>query len=179
MRFLTPIFKHRFYLLLNSWWAIPCVFLMRVLKPIVFIRLGRIWSNRIGEFIAETSNLLANRKTQNFKSHDFIFYSDISNQQWASMVKRTHNVVHHWAKYIWYWNRFIPGGDYHSMVNDFTNHDRDGLLVKVPTYSLSNINSVTLSAIECSIYFLYESTSWKLMSYNRVFLMLYNFYSLY
>ena len=131
MRFLTPIFKHRFYLLLNSWWAIPCVFLMRVLKPIVFIRLGRIWSNRIGEFIAETSNLLANRKTQNFKSYDFMFYSDISNQQWASMVKRTHNVVHPWVKYIWYWNRFIPGGDCHSMVNDFTNHDRDGLLVKV------------------------------------------------
>ena len=133
MRFLTPIFKHRFYLLLNSWWAIPCVFLMRVLKPIVFIRLGRIWSNRIGEFIAETSNLLANRKTQNFKSYDFIFYSDISNQQWASMVKRTHNVVHHWAKYIWYWNRFIPGGDCHSMVNDLTNHDREGLLTKVDT----------------------------------------------
>ena len=98
MRSLTPIFKHRFYLLLNSWWAIPCVFLMRVLKPIVFIRLGRILSNRIGEFIAETSNLLANRKTQNFKSYDFMLYLDISNQQWASMVKRSENVVRHWVK---------------------------------------------------------------------------------
>lgn len=133
MRFLTPIFKHRFYLLLNFWWAIPCVFLMRALKPIVFIRLGRIWSNRIGEFIAETSNLLANRKTQNFTSYDFIFFSDISNRHWATMVKRSHNVVRPWVKYIWYWNRFIPGGDCHSVVNDLTNHDREGLLAKVDT----------------------------------------------
>ena len=125
--------KPKVLLFLNSFWAIPLVLSIRLLKPIVLIRTGRFFSERIGHFIADTSEQLIRKKLQENKSIDIWSVGEIVNKQWFVMVSRNMKIFGSWARYLNSWNNFIPGGAKHKIPRTQTgSRDPDGLFTKHP-----------------------------------------------
>ena len=99
---------------MSSFWAIPCVIIMRLTKHIVLIRLGRLRSDRIGHFCIDAGILYANLNDRSNNIIDWYWLdpSRISNQFWKKMVVRN-LPIYTWTYYVDYWNQKIPGGDLH------------------------------------------------------------------
>ena len=75
--------------LLHSVWAIPCVLIIRLLRPIILIRIGTLFSGRIGHFAIDSGMQWAERKNHNHRIIDLYWLEEpISNKQWATMVCR-------------------------------------------------------------------------------------------
>jgi len=111
---------NRIKLISHSAWAIPLVVVIRILRPIVVVRICRIFSDRIGHFVSDISEHLAR---SNFKSKnlDFFYFGEIANEQWATMAKRTSlRIVGPWLKYVEQWNYVIPGGQIHILRSSLT-----------------------------------------------------------
>jgi putative glycosyltransferase (TIGR04372 family) len=111
--------------------AIPIVIGLRILKPLLLIRIGDIYCSRIGQLAAVTELYLCERDAGINKPkqrHVDLFYlrsRPVCNFQLMKMVKP---LLHIWP--AWFLapvarvNRLIPGGDCHEVgVN--TLHDRD------------------------------------------------------
>ena len=115
-------FKENIFNILNAFWAIPFVILVRLLRPIFFIRFTLLRSNRIGHFVADSVQLmiLNEKKNQNFR-RILSFKVPSSNNYWETRVKEKLR-IRQWSKYLFYWNWKIPGGDKH---NEVFVHSRD------------------------------------------------------
>ena len=88
---------------------------VRVMRPLILIRMASIRNDRIGEFCAHSSYLLATKPTNRWLplTFDWYFFSGIScNHQWERMVTRK-LFVHNWVRYLDFINRWIPGGSGH------------------------------------------------------------------
>jgi len=114
--------------LVSGFWSIPVVLLIRLIRPIVIVRLGTFFSNRIGHFVADSAHQFVKLDTNIIE----LYWLDNStcNKQWSKMVKRN-LPVYWWVKYVDIWNKYLPGGDIHSRplsVND--SRDLYGLLDK-------------------------------------------------
>jgi len=114
--------------LVSGFWSIPVVLLIRLIRPIVIVRLGTFFSNRIGHFVADSAHQFVKQDTNIIE----LYWLDNStcNKQWSKMVKRN-LPVYWWVKYVDIWNKYLPGGDIHSRplsVND--SRDLYGLLDK-------------------------------------------------
>ena len=134
MNLLKKLFKTPSYL-----HALFFVVLIRILRPIVLIRCGSLYSFRIGHFAANTELYLCelrsdiNRKSKNTID---IFYLNkpISNSQLVELWKRILVVFPSWfVRPIHMLNNKIPGGEIHDIGTN-TNMDRDvhNLLDKYP-----------------------------------------------
>ena len=110
-------------------WAIPCVFIMRFIKPVVLIRIGTFTSDRIGHFSADAGQQFVMLNSKNDKTIDLYWLSKmISNKQWENMIRRNFP-IYHWVKYLDIWNRFIPYGGKHVYPSSTTgSRDIKGLL---------------------------------------------------
>ena len=110
--------------------AIPAVVVIRLIKPWLLVRLGGLFSGRIGHFAANTEMYLCeidagiNVPKQRYLDLHFM-WMPICNQQLATMWKR---VLHVWPSWILVpilrVNRLIPRGEAHEIGNN-TQHDRD------------------------------------------------------
>ena len=122
--------RHRLLSLFNAIWAIPAVIIIRLLRPWRLIRIGQLFSGRIGHFVPDALEHFLRREVAPVRTLDyFYFFGGISNSQWANMVTRNLNVKGNWLQYIWHWNEFIPGGKVHSLPQTFTqSRDIEGLL---------------------------------------------------
>ncbi len=115
-------------------WAIPIVFLIRLIRPIILIRVGTFLSSRAGHFVADAAyQWIVNETKTKAKTFviDLYWLDDWTcNVQWAKMVKRNLN-VYRFVKYIYIWNNFIPGGSRNINVHgDSSSGSRDiGLTV--------------------------------------------------
>ena len=114
--------------LVSGFWSIPVVLLIRLIRPIVIVRLGTFFSNRIGHFVADSAHQFVKLDTNIIE----LYWLDnlTCNKQWSKMVKRN-LPVYWWVKYVDIWNKYLPGGDIHSRplsVND--SRDLYGLLDK-------------------------------------------------
>jgi len=127
--------KHRVLSLLNAFWAIPVVFFIRAVRPLRLIRIGQIFSGRIGHFVPDSiEHLIRPEFTKKATLDYFYFFGGVSNTQWAKMVSRKLNVKGSWLRFIWHWNDFIPGGEVHSLPQSFTSsRDPQGLMEKSKT----------------------------------------------
>ena len=88
---------------------------MRIMRPLILIRLSSIRNDRIGSFCPDSSYLFATKPTNRWPplTFDWYFFSGIScNHQWERMVKRK-LFVHNWVRYLNFINRWIPGGFSH------------------------------------------------------------------
>ena len=108
----------------------PIFVLIRLLRPLVLIRIGKLSSSRIGHFAANTEIYLCERLAGINKPASrcvdlFYVNSRISNQQLFKMWQRTIRI---WPSYllapIYAWNKIIPGGQVHD-VGSNTRADRD------------------------------------------------------
>lgn len=111
---------NRMKLLINSIWAIPLVALMRLVRPIILIRICLLFSDRVGHFIPDVAEQLARVNIKD-KSLDLYYFGEVSNKQWAIMAKRSRlKVLGRWVKYVDQWNQILPGGSIHSLKSSLT-----------------------------------------------------------
>jgi len=122
--FNVKIYRRKLAILVNGVWAIPCVILIRILKPLVLIRTGQIFSERIGHFVQDSSEHYIRRKYLGEGSFDILSLGGVSNVQWFSMLRRVNLVRGRWAHYLHAWNRRLPGNASHVVPSSFT-HSRD------------------------------------------------------
>jgi len=122
--------------LVNGVWAVPIVFLIRVIRPIVLIRMGTLNSGRIGHFVSDGAEQLARIQEQTLNSVDWFWLGETCNKQWERMIRRS-LPVYSWVKYLDWWNRALPGGSAHTRPSSYTqSRDVEGLYarydVKIP-----------------------------------------------
>ena len=112
------------FLIFSSTWSIPCVVLLRCLRPWRRIRLGVLYSEAIGHVVLESATHWAMRQQQSKHYLDlywFSYYPDLywfspksCNDFWAKMVKRNFLVFPmFYLKPIAFWNKILPGGAIH------------------------------------------------------------------
>jgi putative glycosyltransferase (TIGR04372 family) len=105
--------KTKLLLLLAA--AFPVVLLMRLLRPLVLIRIGRLKSQRIGHFAANTDIYVSERKlaTGNKRTFEIFFIpKPASNRQLELMWQRTLRVWS-FATYLYRVNALVPGSERH------------------------------------------------------------------
>jgi putative glycosyltransferase (TIGR04372 family) len=121
--------------------AVPVVFLLRLIRPWLLVRWGGLISTRIGHFIANTEMYLCERDADinvPKQRHIDLFYmgGPICNQQLAIMWKRVLRVWPGWTlSRINRVNQLISGGVVHEIGNN-TQSDRDvhNLLDRFPPH---------------------------------------------
>jgi putative glycosyltransferase (TIGR04372 family) len=93
--------------------AIPIVVFIRLIKPIVHVRLGTFETSRIGHFVADVGIAISANNISKSKSINFYYLQGpVCNKEWSKMTKRELRV--HWIiEYLFFWNNFIPGGKDH------------------------------------------------------------------
>jgi putative glycosyltransferase (TIGR04372 family) len=123
--------KRRLLLILHGFWAIPLVILMRLLTPFLTIRAGQVFSARIGHFVTDSFEHVVRRKLLPVNAFDFLSFGEVSNVQWAEMIKREIRIFGSWTKFVGEWNRIIPGGKLNALPSSFTDsRDLEGLFVR-------------------------------------------------
>lgn len=131
---------HLRHLLLLPWSA-SLVLLMRLLRPVLMIRIHHVLGSRIGHFAANTELYLCEKALGiNQPSRPTIDISYLhggpSNRQLLRMWRRVLRVWPEWLFEPVYWlNARVPGAGAHVCGNN-TQHDRDvhGLLERVPCH---------------------------------------------
>jgi putative glycosyltransferase (TIGR04372 family) len=122
--------------------AIPIVLMIRIIKPWLLVRLGKLISSRIGHFAANTELYLCKQDARiNIPSqrHIDIFYmahGSICNQQLAIMWQRVLRIWPSWILApIAIVNQIIPGGKSHEVGQNIQD-DRDvyNLLDRFPPH---------------------------------------------
>jgi putative glycosyltransferase (TIGR04372 family) len=121
--------RNRFFLyLLNAFWAIPILIVVRVIRPFLRVRVGIFNFGRIGHFAADVgqrkAESIVNRSQKNL---DFWYLPDdsqCSNVYWAKITRRwfrAHSLVRH----LVFWNSILPFGKSHSLNSGGTHRSRD------------------------------------------------------
>ena len=113
-------------------WAVPVVFIMRIMRPIRCFRICEIRSERIGHFVSDISEHIGRSYEKENWYVDIYYFIKVSNTQWEKMVRRSNLiVVPNWIQYLDRWNRKIPGGRSHSLPSSLTkSRDTEGLFSK-------------------------------------------------
>jgi len=111
--------------------AIPIVFIMRLIKPFVLLRLEGLISSRIGHFAANTELYLCERDAginvpnQRYIDIFYMGHKPVCNKQLGIMWKKVLRIWPAWILMpIDLVNRLIPGGKSHE-IGQNTQHDRD------------------------------------------------------
>lgn len=116
--------------------AAPFVFLIRISKPLFFIRMGRIRNDRIGHFSAEPEFYLCNRETvaSSKQFYDLFYYEFFRscNYQLKKMWSRT-LLVSPFIRWVYMLNDMIPGGSKHK-INDRNSRDLTGSIDKFSSH---------------------------------------------
>ena len=84
-------FVRSFVFLVNSFWAIPCTFLILILKPYRIISFQKIYVGAFGHFLLEGAEAYEKFLRKSKKEIKLFYYSNINevtNIHWAKMLKR-------------------------------------------------------------------------------------------
>jgi len=112
--------------------CIPIIFVLRLIKPIIHIRLRMIHTGELGHFVLDSGILLSEfiLKGNKNKIKDWYWlgasekwlwssgkenykYGEISNYKFKELVERVF-YVRWWVKYLYVANNIIPGGNQHT-----------------------------------------------------------------
>lgn len=120
--------------------AVPVVFLVRIVRPLMVIRFGPLLSRRIGAFIANTEVYLCERDAGMHPPRTldiFYHYLPVSNLQVKKMWERTGKLnISPFTSFTHILNRLnclLPGGQQH-MIPIASDTDRYGLRTRTKVY---------------------------------------------
>ena len=122
--------RYRYRIALSSFWAIPATLIIRIVRPLLLIRICGIRADRIGHFVADVSEHIGRGKIKPARTLDLYFFrGPISNTQWELMAKRSAlKFLGNWLSYLDHWNRLVPGGRFHVVESSLTgSRDTEGL----------------------------------------------------
>ncbi len=124
----------RFFLKGLSLLFIPVVLVMRMIRPILFIRVGSLISNRIGHFAVNTELYLCDKDIHNEEKTYDIFYhrKPICNRQLKKMWERV-LIISPLAFFIEKANKIIPGGEEY-LINLPTDTFRHQIFSQIPQH---------------------------------------------
>ena len=93
----------------------PVIIFIRLIRPKFLIRFGRIRDDRIGHFIADSSEKIAlKRKNKKNKIIDCFWISNKPiNKYWANLIGKYLNISYLY-RFLQIANNFIPGGEEHN-----------------------------------------------------------------
>jgi putative glycosyltransferase (TIGR04372 family) len=122
--------------------CIPLVVVVRLLRPLVWIRFGWLQTHKIGHLPLEAEFYLCERKAglQPARAIDLFFDrergdGEVCNKQAMAMVER-HLRVHPMVKYLWQANKRLPGAEKHIVHirarDEDSVRDRHGLFEHIP-----------------------------------------------
>jgi len=122
--------------------AIPLAILVRVIRPVLLLRFGRILASGFGQFalIPEVYLSRKNAGLEPTSSYDFFFYDGKPcNNQIDIMVKRNLK-VNYWSFYLYHANLLLPGWQKHIVKSPsyFPEVDVEHSFQKVPPQLLFN-----------------------------------------
>ncbi|MBL8024240.1 MAG: TIGR04372 family glycosyltransferase [Elusimicrobia bacterium] len=116
--------------------ALFLVILVRLIRPLLWIRFGVLFSDRIGHFVTDIEFYLCERELglHPIKAIDVFSYSgDVCNTQLKIMCERTLNVIG-FTRYMERINRFLPGGGDHAFHilagRPYGSRDIEGFLIR-------------------------------------------------
>lgn len=115
--------------------ALPIVILVRILRPLIRIRFGKLISLRIGHLAINTELYLCDgdSSAQNQRTFDVFYHiGPISNHQLGKMWNKI-LCVFPYARWLDRANQLIPGGDDHT-VSTSLSRDVHGHLAKTPPH---------------------------------------------
>lgn len=135
-------YRRRRYERLLVYACIPLVLIIRLLRPVVWIRFGWLQTHKIGHLPLEAEFYLCERKAgvQPAKTIDLFFDRErgdgrVCNTQAMAMVER-HLRVWPFVKYLWQANKRLPGAEAHMVHIRARDHDsvrdRRGLFEHIP-----------------------------------------------
>jgi len=96
----------------------PIILIIRLIKPIIWIRFGYFWAERIGHFVFDVEYFLTEKTLDlnSQKTFDLFFYDGKpANEYFGGLVKR-HMKITSWCKPLFITNRLIPGGSKHTLL---------------------------------------------------------------
>ena len=120
--------------------AILVVLVIRMIRPLVLFRFGKLHSDRIGHFAANTEMYLCERdsgiNTHSYFNLDFFCFDElICNDQLATMWRRHLYILPSWAlEAIRRVNRIIPGGAFHEISVTQSDRDVNNLYDQLPPH---------------------------------------------
>ena len=104
--------------LLNFFWAILIVIIIRLVSTKVLIKMRHIGTTRIGHFAEDSANYFIDSSVK-LKREINLFYfwpdSKHSNSFLKLLVRRNLKIMPRWFKYVDYWNRKIWGHEKYSI----------------------------------------------------------------
>ena len=106
--------------------------LMRAMRPILKIKICRIYSERIGHFIPDVSEHICREKFRNHRTMNLYYFGEVSNIQWEKMARRSNlRIIGSWIRCVDKWNQLIPGGSQHVLKSSLTqSRDTEGLFLR-------------------------------------------------
>ena len=118
---------------------IPLVILLRILRPLVLVKIGYINSEHIGHLVFETayySILQSIEKKKIYRIFYFRNYDKIANKYWIQYAKR-YIFINNFLYYLYLSNSLIPGSQEHIIEQQKNNRDLEGLLQKNKIFNFS------------------------------------------
>lgn len=115
---------------INAVWVIPCLLLIRIIRPWCLVRMGTLISERSGHFVIDAALYLAQGENSSLGTCSidlFWFREPTCNAQWARMVRRQ-MIARWWVRYLIFFNDLIPGGTPHKLYSTHGSRDIDGVL---------------------------------------------------
>ena len=147
--------KSKFLLILNSFWAIPLVLILRIINKFKKICIVKIRSDRFGHFAPDGAEQVARSQMKKKKITFYIFDWYVCNKQWAKMLSQA-LPVYNCLRPVYFWNDFIPGGREVTQTGTETISRDIELLytkynVKLPFNKIEDLEAITWM----------ESKGWK------------------
>ena len=145
LQFYNSRFLRKFYLFIGLIWAIPISIIIRIISPIIKIRIGRLLSPFIGHYAGDTEIYLSEKWAKinmtGIRHVDLWFHSNhvIANEQLERMWRKQLIILPRFILApIHKLNSLLPGGEKYIAKSTF--HDRDiknVLDIHPPTLSFS------------------------------------------
>lgn len=128
----TKVTANRVLLLVGQLWAVPLLILIRLVRPLVVIRIGVLFSEYFGHYSGNVELYLCERDSGINRLQEkhidvwFNLTSVVSNRQLERMWGRQFKILPRFLLAPLYrLNQFIPGGQMHQIESTY--HDRDVL----------------------------------------------------